>query len=147
MNTQIAETKPSPDTVKDFILEAEALRNKAELLNIPMVIGIDEDDSTYITAFTSLRTSDNIFLLITGLAPRLHPSVLTMSQLNDVMHRLEEDAEDLRSSGIPYVIGIQPEHQGKLRILSNMPEGTQQSLHSAHLDLTMFGNTAEVSCP
>jgi hypothetical protein len=146
MNTQITETKPSPETVKNFILEVEALRNKAESLNIPMVIGVDEDNRTYITAFTPLRTSDNIFLIVTGLAPRLHPSVLTLSQLNDVMQRLEDDTEDLRASGIPFVVGVQPEYHGKLRILSHMPNGTQSSLHSAHLDLTMFGDTQDVPC-
>jgi hypothetical protein len=150
-STHIIETKPSPDQIKNFIIEAEALRNKADALNIPMVIGIDEEDNTYITANTPVWTSDNLFLLVTGLAPRQHPSLLTLAQLDDIVHRIEEDTEDLRALNVPFVTGIQPTPHGKLHILSHMPPETRKPIVSAHFDLTidpdMLGDTEEVPCP
>jgi hypothetical protein len=147
MNAQRKEAQ----TLQEFTLEAEALVAKARRLGISMVVGIDTQEQPYIASNTTMETSDTLFMTVVGLAVR-HPGLLTIPQMQDKMQRLEEDAEDLRAFGVPYIIGVQPEPQGKLQILSHFPEGTMQSLHSAHLDLTitdpdMFGPTQEVPCP
>lgn len=140
MVTHIKETAvPQNTTLDDFILEAEALVAKARRLNIAMVAGIDTPDKVFLTASTPKEiTSDDIFLLITNLAPRHYPSVLTMSPAQYLLHRLEEDTANLKASDIPFVVGVQTDPQDKLKILQHLPDGARSSLHSAHFDLTMY---------
>ena len=119
------------------------LSTEARRLDISVVVGIDTPEKTHVTAHTTIKTRDDLFLLITNLAPRQHPSILTLSQVQDIMQRLEEDAEDLKASDVPYVIGVQTDPQDKLRIFQHLPAGSKLALHSAHFDLTIEDTALE----
>lgn len=142
---------PQRTTLDDFISRAEALVAEARRHGFSVIVGIDQPgENIYLTSNTTLETSDDLFLLIAGLAPRQHPSILTLPHMDEIMQRLEVDAEELRDAGVPFVCGIQPEPHGRLRILSYTPEETRSPILAAHFDLTidpnMLGDTSEVPC-